>query len=100
MSDKAETPPLPPADFAFFCYSLATQASVHLGALPNPVTEKTERDLVQAKYTIDLLEMLKRKTEGNLTDDERKILMSLLYDLRMKYVEASKSRTAPPSGGE
>ena len=94
MSETAETPQLPPADFAFFCYSLATQATVHLGASPNPVTGKTEQDLVQAKYSIDLLEMLKVKTEGNLTEDEQKIMMGLLYDLRMKYVEASqKART-------
>ncbi len=80
----------PKAEFSMFCYTLGTQAMVALGVVPNPVTEKTEKDLVSAKYTIDLLEMLREKTEGNRTDEETKVLMGLLFDLRMRYVEASK----------
>ena len=87
-----EQTPLPKADFAFFCYSMGSQAMVHLGLVPNPISGKTELDLTQAKYTIDLLEMLKEKTEGNLSDEENKILMSLLFDLRMRYVERSRGR--------
>ncbi len=85
-----EQAPLPQPDFAFFCYSMGSQAMVHLGLAPNPVSGETEPDLTQAKYTIDLLEMLKEKTEGNLSEDENKILMSLLFDLRMRYVERSR----------
>jgi hypothetical protein len=88
MSDQQT--PLPKADFAFFCYSMGSQAMMHLGLAPNPVSGKTEPDLTQAKYTIDLIEMLKEKTEGNLTEEENKILMSLLFDLRMRYVECMK----------
>ena len=88
MSDKA-TPP-PQADLSFFCYSLATQAQVLLGLMPNPATGETEVDLDQAKYTIDLLEMLREKTEGNRTEEETKVLMGLLFDLRMRFVEASR----------
>jgi hypothetical protein len=90
MSEKGGA--VPEADFAFFCYSLGTQAMVHLGLAPNPASGETEQDLVQAKYTIDLLEMLRGKTEGNLTEDEKKILMGLLFDLRMKYVESSRNQ--------
>jgi hypothetical protein len=85
-----QTPPIPEADFSFFCYTLGTQAMVALGLAPNPATEETAVDLPQAKYTIDLLEMLREKTEGNLTEEETKVLMGLLFDLRMRYVEASK----------
>ena len=88
MSPEA---PLPPADFSFFCYSLGAQAMISLGLTEHPVTKRTEKDLPQAKHTIDLLEMLKEKTEGNRTDEESKILMSLLYDLRMRYVELSRN---------
>jgi hypothetical protein len=83
--------PMPPADFSFFCYSLGAQAMISLGLTEHPVTKRTEADLPQAKHTIDLLEMLKEKTEGNRTDEETKILMSLLYDLRMRYVDLSRA---------
>jgi hypothetical protein len=85
-----EKAPLPSPDFSFFCYSMGSQAMMHLGLAPNPMTGETEPDLTQAKYTIDLLEMLREKTDGNLTEDEGKILMSLLFDLRMRYVERSR----------
>ena len=80
----------PQAEFAFFCYTLGTQAMIALGLAPNPATEETTVELPQAKYTIDLLEMLREKTEGNRTEEETKVLMGLLFDLRMRYVEASK----------
>ena len=78
--------------FSLFCYSLASQAMAALGLAPNPLTGETERNLDQAKQTIDVLEMLKAKTEGNLTEEEARILMSLLFDLRMRYVEESRKR--------
>ena len=91
-----EEQPMPPkAEFSFFCYSLASQAMSLLGLAPNPVTGKTEKNLEQAKYTIDILEMLKAKTEGNLDDEETKVLMSLLFDLRMRYVEESRKGSGP-----
>ena len=85
---------VPKADFAMFCYTLGTQAMVALGMAPNPVTEKTEQDLASAKYSIDLLEMLREKTEGNRTDEETKVLMNLLFELRMRYVERSQGGVA------
>jgi hypothetical protein len=91
MSEDQVPPPPPQAEFSFFCYSLASQAMASLGLAPHPVTGKTEQNLEQAKYTIDLLEMLKGKTDGNRSDEETKVLMSLLFDLRMRYVEESRS---------
>lgn len=82
---------LPEMDFSTFVLSLATSAQVHLGVLPNPVTGKPEKDLQVAKQTIDILGMLEEKTKGNLTQEEARLLEHLLYDLRMMYVELSKS---------
>ena len=69
------------------------EASIGLGMVENPLTEKVEPNLPQAKHVIDVLEMLREKTEGNRTDEETKLLMTLLYDLRMQYV--AKSREKP-----
>lgn len=63
----------------------------HLGKVMNPATNKVERDLAQAKNTIDILGMLQAKTKGNLSDNEKKFLEHALYELRMNYIdEANK----------
>ena len=84
-------PPLE-IDFATFILSLASSALIHLGELPGPggPDEQPPRDLALAKQTIDILGVLAEKTRGNLTDDEARLLEHLLYDLRLKYVEAKK----------
>src|SRR5262245_28921839 len=82
--------PLPEIDFSTFILSLATSAFYHLGQLPHPDTQKTELNLPLAKQTIDMLGMLQAKTRGNLSHDEDRLLENVLYDLRLKYVEASK----------
>ena len=87
-----QRPPLPPASFSLLLTTLGTQAMVALGILPNPITQKTEPDLEQAKHLIDLLGVLQEKTAGNLTSDERRYLDSLLFDLRLQYVEASSKK--------
>ena len=85
-------PPFPPATLSLLLATLATQALIALGLVPNPVTEKIEQDLEQAKHLIDMLGMLEQKTKGNLTADEQRQLDSLLFDLRMQYVEVSRKR--------
>jgi hypothetical protein len=86
-----ETPrALPPVDFSTFVVSLGSSALMHLGELEEPGSGKTEKDLPLAKHTIDLLTMLQGKTKGNLTPGEEKLLESLLYDLRIRFVEAAK----------
>jgi uncharacterized protein DUF1844 len=81
---------LPEIDFATFVLSLASSALLHLGQMPDPDTKKTESNLPMAKQTIDILAMLQGKTRGNLSRDEEQLLENLLYDLRLKYVEAAK----------
>ncbi len=80
----------PEPDFNFFITTLSLQASIALGQVPNPVTNKNEEDLTQAKFLIDTLGMLKEKTKGNLTTDETNLLENLLYELRMLYLSKQK----------
>jgi uncharacterized protein YjaG (DUF416 family) len=75
-------------DFSFFVTTLALQASISLGAMPNPSTNKTEEDLTQARFMIDTMDMLRDKTKGNLTPEESKLLENVLAELKMQYVSA------------
>ncbi len=59
----------------------------HMGKVMNPVTNKVERDLAQAKHSIDMLAMLEAKTKGNLSDNEQRFLEHALYELRMNYID-------------
>ena len=77
-------PPVP--DFNFLITTLALQASIALGQVPNPATNKTEQDLTQAQFLIDTLSMLREKTKGNLDKGEQDLLENMLYDLRMVYI--------------
>ena len=60
-----------------------------LGKLMNPITGKVERDLQQAKITIDMIDMIQKKTEGNLADREKMMIDNILLELRMNYVDES-----------
>ena len=63
------------------------QAMIAAGKLENPVTRKTEKNLEQARFLIDTLEILKEKTKGNLAKEEENLLDDSLFNLRMMYVE-------------
>jgi hypothetical protein len=78
------------ATFQQFLSGMAMQTLIHLGLMSNPITNKTEIDLVQAKYSIDLLGILEEKTRGNLTEEEENYFKPMLSQLRMGYVEALK----------
>ncbi len=91
-ADKAavgdEGSPLPTIDFSTFILSLSTSALYQLGLVPDPETgQKREPDRLIARQTIDTLEMLHEKTRGNLDPGELKLFDSLLYELRMRFVE-------------
>ncbi len=77
---------LPEITFPSFIFSLSSTAFVSLGAVPDPETGKTEKNLPLAKQTIDLLGLLREKTRNNLTPEEDHLFDHLLYDLRMAYV--------------
>jgi hypothetical protein len=82
----------PRVDFGAFVLSIATSAFYHLGIVAHPETGQklSPPDLALASNTIDTLELLEVKTRGNLDEEERELLESLLYELRMHFVEAGK----------
>jgi hypothetical protein len=82
------SPPLPDADFMTLIFSLYTHAQINLGLIPDPMSQQPAKDLIQAKYNIDILAILKEKTEGNLNQEEEQALEQMLYGLRMSYVQA------------
>ena len=76
-------------DFSTFVLSLSTSALYQLGLVPGPDgATVSDPSRVLAKQTIDTLEMLAKKTRGNLEEEEKKLLESLLYELRMQFVKA------------
>jgi hypothetical protein len=79
-------------NFSAFVISLSTQALMNLGEIANPISGKVEIDVPVAKQMIDILGMLKDKTHGNLNASEDRLMEDILFDLRMKYVEAVKKR--------
>jgi len=81
--------PLPEVTFSNFVFSLTTQALIQLGEIQDPESKKAMKSLPLAKQTIDLIAILREKTSGNLTKEEETLIDTALYDLRMRYVQAS-----------
>ena len=81
--------PLPPASFASLIQQLASQAALFMSRERDPETGEILQRLDLAKHTIDLLAVLEEKTKGNLSQDEQRLLDTLLYELRMAYVAAA-----------
>ena len=81
---------LPPASFATLVSSMVTQILFALGAVEDPQTRKRYRDLALAKHHIDTLALLEKKTQGNLTEDEKRLLDKALYEVRMHYVRVAQ----------
>jgi hypothetical protein len=81
--------------FIAFVISMASNAAVHFGDAPDPLSnEKRPPNLESASQVIGLLAMLEEKTRGNLTAEERQLLDQVLYELRMRYVDARKDSAA------
>ncbi|MFQ5542643.1 MAG: DUF1844 domain-containing protein [Candidatus Binatia bacterium] len=83
---------LPAINFSTFIISLSTQALMHLGEIPNPLSGKAEKDISVVKQMIDIIGVLRDKTRGNLDQGEEKLMDHILFDLRMKYVEAVRKK--------
>lgn len=78
---------------------IVMQAAVGLGGYTAPSGAAVPPDLATAKHFIDLLEVLQKKTEGNVTDQEKTTLDAVLYEMRMRYVEASPPPPKAPAAG-
>jgi len=72
-----------------------SSAMVSLGKLKNPATDKIERDLNQAQSAIEMLEVIKNKTSGNLSAQQSKMLESILTDLRLNFVDEKNKDSIP-----
>ena len=81
---------LPPGDFNSLVSMLATQAMFAMGFIATEKDKEPQKDLMLAKFNIDMLESLEQKTKGNLTEQEQKLLTGALSQLRMGFVEAAK----------
>jgi hypothetical protein len=80
--------------FAAFVLSLAHTAAIHFGDIPDPVSGQTApQNLPAAQQMIDILSLLEAKTRGNLTAEERQLLDQILFELRLRYVEANKPQS-------
>ena len=84
-----------PASFVSFLMLLAQNAASALGMVEHPVTHQRDVDIEAGKHWIDVLGMLQRKTAGNLTPQEKRMLDGLLADLRMQYVSLVNSPQQP-----
>lgn len=84
-----------PTGFDTLVSYLSTTAMFQLGFLVGPGGERIPADLVNARRTIDLLEVLQEKTEGNLTEEEARMLNDVLYELRLSFVEVQRRATQP-----
>ena len=92
----AAEPPLsrpdPKVDFSMLAQSIAFSALHYLGLMTEPESGRaSERDLPLARHNIEILELLEEKTRGNLSAEESKLIADLLYEVRMHFVEATKS---------
>ncbi len=78
--------PLPEPNFSTLVISIASMAALNLGLAPNPETQQTQVDLRLAQFHIDLLSLLKTKTNSNLTPEESQFLNHVVTDLQLKFV--------------
>ncbi len=95
QGSQPQAPPdqeLLPVNFSSFILSLATSAMMHLGEEVNPEAGEATPHLPQARQVIDLISLLEKKTQGNLTQEESELISHILYTLRMKFVEVEKKR--------
>ena len=76
--------------FAQLVMQFQSAALIQLGLIQNPQSQKTGKNLQQAKYFIDMLDMIQTKTLGNLTEEESKLLTSTVSNLQMNFVNAGK----------
>src|SRR5262245_23671526 len=84
--------------FIGFVLSLAHTAAFHFGDVHDPVSGQVwQMNVAAGRQIIDILALLEQKTRGNLTPEERQLLEQLLYELQMRYVEATKSAPQEPS---
>lgn len=87
----------PERDLTGLFMMLASSAALALGEIPDPVTGQRHSDPVHAGEAIDLLVLLREKTDGHRSVEETQVLEGLIYDLQLRYVEATRRAGSPPA---
>ena len=77
--------------FSYVVDTFRSSANISLGNIKNPVTNKIDVNLVQAEYYLDVLSMLQKKTKNNLTEYEEQMLINIVSELRMNFIEIRQS---------
>jgi hypothetical protein len=90
MSEKTEASSVP-ALFSNFVMSLASATLVELGLMPDPLSKETRKNLEHAKQNIEILDMLRTKTKGNLSADENRMIERVVTDLKLQFSKSKKS---------
>lgn len=98
--DRGQPGQLPPADFQTLVSTMVTQAMYAMGMIPDPQTGERVAILDLARHHIDMLGVLEDKTQGNVSDEEQKLLAGALYELRMQYVQLSQQAVQQQTGSE
>lgn len=86
--------------FMYLVGSFEMSAMMAMGKIKNPMTDKTERDLTQAQFSIDIMDMLKEKTKGQLSEYEAKFLDNTLGQLKLNYIDEAKKPEEPNKADE
>jgi len=86
--------------FIAFIINLHATTMIALGKIASPLTQKIERNLEQARFTIDLLGMLEAKTAGNRTEEESRALKTVLTELRLNYIDELEKDKQSEKGGQ
>ncbi|MEJ2052188.1 MAG: DUF1844 domain-containing protein [Calditrichota bacterium] len=101
MAEQSQDYPEQGELFTYLVSTFYSSAWMQMGKMANPITNKVERDLQQAQFSIDLLDMLKEKTQGNLSDDESNLLEHAIKELKMNYMEeVKKDEKTSKEGGD
>lgn len=98
LADRADVQreAMPDASFAGLVDLLAMQALVSLGGMTGPGGERYTPQPEAAKHFIDMLQVLEDKTKGNLSEEEKKLMDTVLYEVRMRYVQSVSGGSMPP----
>ncbi len=78
--------------FVALVYSLQMLAMMNLGKIKNPMTDKVEKNMEGAEVSIDMIDMLLHKSKEGFTDEEKKVLETVVSDLRLNYVDEKSKK--------